>query len=153
MASAELQVRSNSAANRGRGQNETLKGAGNWKNTSCAIQSRITTHDQRGTNRPSGNVKRKAARAENWMKVSKMSSRTTTGAAYNAWKALLRVVEIPAAPNMISRSETNRPIQVSDFRQKMSRPTPQKINETRMSMVRNTAAQSKSETPRCASAW
>src|SRR5260370_28777151 len=140
MASAELQVRSNSAAKRGRGQNEALKGAGKWKNTSCAIQSRITTHDQRGTNRPSGNVNRKAARAENWMKVSKMSSRTTTGGAYNAWKAVLRVVEIPAAPNMTSTSETNSPIQVSDLRQKMSKPTPQKISETMMSIARKVAA-------------
>src|SRR6266481_1077508 len=119
--------------------NWARKGGGEFHRNEM-IQNKRTSQDQRGTNRPVGNVKRKAPRpihAAPEMRLSKVESR---GGDWVPAQSPKSVFTVPVPPKSTSSSETNRPIHSSDLRQKISRPRPQGRREITTSRVTKEAA-------------
>src|SRR5712672_1107250 len=93
--------------------------------TNVMIQNERMSQDQRGTNRPVGNVKRNAPRPIHSAPEMRLSRGESSAGDWVPAQTPKSVFEVPVPPKSTSSSETNRPILSSDMRQKISRPRPQ----------------------------
>src|SRR5258708_37715534 len=100
------------------------------KQPTWTIHSRMMSHDQRGTNRPVGNVNKKALSAGHCKTFISKRNAGMRLSVCAVSKAPKRVSEMPDEPKKIRTSEPNRPVPSLDLRQKIRIPTTQNSNET-----------------------
>src|SRR5713101_6199697 len=98
-------------------------------------QQEKTSQDQRGTNRPVGNVKRKTPRPIHSAPEMRLSRVESSGGGWVPAQSPRNVFVIPVPPKSTSSSETNRPMLSLDLRQKIRRPRPQGRRESTTSKV------------------
>src|SRR5450759_4231025 len=110
------------------------KGRGEF-HTHVMIQNEKTSQDQRGTNRPVGNVKRKAPRLIHTAPVMRLNRTESSGGVGVGAHMPKSVLPEPVAPKSTRNSETNRPIPSADLRQKIRRPILQASRDTTTSNV------------------
>src|SRR5260221_11190963 len=103
--------------------------------TKLMIQKASTSQDQRGTNRPVGNVKRTAPRPIHSAPEMRLSRVESSGGGWVPAQSPRNVFVIPVPPKSTSSSETNRPMLSLDLRQKIRRPRPQGRRESTTSKV------------------
>src|SRR5260370_26262311 len=103
--------------------------AGATQKTKFTNQKLTSTHDQRGTRRPLGKVKKKNAK-QRYARIDR-GSPIPLARAYREFVGALESefaceIERPSDPKLIRRNETKRPIQVLALCQMIAAPTSKK---------------------------
>src|SRR6266700_4654415 len=88
-------------------------------------QQERTSQDQRGTNRPVGNVKRNAPRPIHSTPETRLNRVESSAGGWVPAQSPRSEFAIPVPAKSTSSSETNRPMLSPDLRQKIRRPRPQ----------------------------